>query len=563
MNVLKKIKSLWNNFSINEKILSCGFAILIVLGISKASSILLNKITVIKPVVGGTLNYGIWETPKTINPIISQNNDAEQELINIIYSGIIEEDGKGGFKNDLAKEININKEHTVYEITLKENVYFHDGKKLTADDVIFTIALIKNYDYNSSLYGLFKDIKAEKLGEMMVKITVPNNLTNFYNYLTFKIIPKHLWEKVDFDQFAVNELNIKPIGSGPFVISKIQKNKSGKVVSIYLRRNKKYFDKVYIEKIVFHIFDNIEDAFVAFVKGNIDIIKELTPYQKDLIKNKNKIKINHTILPRYYAIFLNQKNPLFTNSKVSEALNLSLDKQEIIEAVFFNEAELLNAPISKGFIGYDSKLNTNQFDLALAKTKLSEAKYEDRDKDGILEKWNGKTKTDLEFSLLLPSNNELIHLADMIKKNWEAAGIKVNIQIVPFDELQKDYLKTRNYDALLFGETYTTNPDLYYFWHSSQVSNPGLNLSAYKNLTVDSILEINHTTFDQEQLTKNLIDFQEILSKDRPAIFLNNPYYINAYSRKLKIEDKQIYNSYSSSLTNISEWYINQKRAIK
>jgi len=80
-----------------------------------------------------------------------------------------------------------------------------------------------------------------------------------------------------------------------------------------------------------------------------------------------------------------------------------------------------------------------------------------------------------------------------------------------------------------------------------------LNLSTYKNFTVDSILEINHTTFDKQQLEKNLIDFQNILKKDMPAIFLNNPYYINAYYKKLKIEDKQVYNSYSSSLTNINE----------
>ncbi len=563
MNVLKKIKSLWNNFSIREKVLSCGFAILIVLGLAKASSLFLNKITVTIPIRGGSLNYGIWEVPKTINPVISQNNDAEQELINVIYSGILKEDGKGGLKNDLAKEININKEYTIYEINLREDVYFHDGKKLTADDVVFTVGLIKNSDYNSPLFGLFKDIKIEKLGESMVKITVPNSQTNFYNYLTFKIIPRHLWEKIDFDQFAINDLNIRPIGSGPYIVTKTQKNKSGKIVSIYLKRNPKYFDKVYIEKIVFNIFDNIEEAFGAFVKGNIDIIKELTPYQKDLIKNRNKIRINNTILPRYYAVFLNQKNPLFTNTKVKQAMDLSLDKASIISSVFFNEAELLNAPISSSFIGYVKGLNTNNFNLKLAKEKLAEAKYEDRDKDGVLEKWNGKTKTDLEFSLLLPSNNELIHLADMIKKNWESVGIRVNLQIVPFNELQKDYLKTRNYDALLFGQTYTTNPDLYYFWHSGQANNPGLNLSVYKNSTVDSILEINHTTFDKKQLEKNLVDFQEILDKDIPAIFLNNPYYINAYYKKLKIEDNQIYNSYSSSFGNINEWYIFQKRSLK
>jgi peptide/nickel transport system substrate-binding protein len=201
--------------------------------------------------------------------------------------------------------------------------------------------------------------------------------------------------------------------------------------------------------------------------------------------------------------------------------------------------------------------------LELAKSKLKDLGYVDKDGDGVLEKWNGKTKTNLEFSLLLPSNNELIHLADMVKKDWEQLGAKINLQIVPLQELYKDYLKNRNYDALLFGETYTINPDLYYFWHSNQTSDLGLNLSVYKNSEVDAILEINHTTSDKAQITKNLIELQELIYSDRPAIFLNSPDYISAYYKKLKIDDNQIYNSFSNSLANIDKWYINQRRSFK
>jgi len=110
----------------------------------------------------------------------------------MIYSGLIEEDGKGGFENNLAEEIIINSQRTVYEIYIRDDVYFHDGKKLTADDVIFTVSAMKNPEYKSPLLSLFKDVKIEKLGELMVKITVPVNQTNFYNYLGFKIMPKHL-----------------------------------------------------------------------------------------------------------------------------------------------------------------------------------------------------------------------------------------------------------------------------------------------------------------------------------------------------------------------------------
>lgn len=563
MNIVKKINRLWIHFSTKEKILSSIFLFLIIFSIIKLGFLVLDKFTTWKPVIGGTLSYGVWETPKHINPIVSQNNDIEQELINIIYSGLIEENGKGGFENDLADDIIINQSKTVYEVYLKDNIYFHDGQKLTADDVIFTVSLLKNQEYKSPLLSLFKDVKAEKLGELMVKITVPVNQSNFYNYLNFKIIPKHLWETVSADQFAINELNLRPVGSGPYIISKIQKNKSGKITNISLKRNKKYFKETYIEKINFQVFENIEEAFVALVKGNIDMIKELTPYQKDLIRNKNRIKTNYTILPRYYAIFLNQKNVLLSNPKINEALDMAINKKEIVENIFFNDAELLNAPISKDFIGYNSDLNQDIYNLELAKEKLADLGFEDKDNDNVLEKWNKKVKTDLEFSLLLPSNNELIHLADMIKKDWEELGAKVHLQIVPLDELHKDYLKNRNFDALLFGETYTINPDLYYFWHSSQTNNLGLNLSVYKNTELDAILEINHTTNDLKQIEKNLFELQDILFVDRPAIFLNNPYYINACYKKIKIEDKQIYNSFSSSFTNIDKWYIEQKRVIK
>ncbi|HRZ29210.1 MAG TPA: hypothetical protein P5052_00005 [Candidatus Paceibacterota bacterium] len=80
---------------------------------------------------------------------------------------------------------------------------------------------------------------------------------------------------------------------------------------------------------------------------------------------------------------------------------------------------------------------------------------------------------------------------------------------------------------------------------------------------MDAILEINHNTSDKEQIEKNLKELQELLFIDRPAIFLNNPNYISAYYKKLKIDDNQIYNSFPSSLTNIDKWYIEQRRVMK
>jgi peptide/nickel transport system substrate-binding protein len=208
---------------------------------------------------------------------------------------------------------------------------------------------------------------------------------------------------------------MKPVGTGPYIIYNVQKNKDGKLVSISLKRNRNYFKNTFIDRININIFNSIEDAFVSFVKGNIDMIKELTPYQKDLLKNKNRITINYTKLPRYYAIFLNQKNSLLSVPEINKALDLAVDKQRIVDEIFFGNAELINMPISSDFIGYNPELNQNHFNLEKAKEILKDLGFENN--NGVLEKKKGGKTTKLEFSLLLPSNNELIHLADLLKED--------------------------------------------------------------------------------------------------------------------------------------------------
>ncbi len=323
----------------------------------------------------------------------------------------------GGFKNDLAKEITYNNDNHSAEIVLKNNVFFHDGKQLTADDIIFTANLIKNPEYQSPLFTMFKDVKFEKLGGNMIRITLPSANNNFHQILTLKVLPKHLWSNVSPDQFGIVDLNLKPVGSGPFMFSRLQKDRTGKITSLTLLRNKKFYDDVFINKIQIVFYDSHDQAFASFIKGKIDIIKEVTPYQKDILKNRSRIKMNSIVLPRYYALFLNQKNPLLSDIKVAKALDLAIDKQKIITEVFFDDAELLNAPISKDFIGYNSKLNQNIFNPEQARELLLEAGFDYDEETGLLGKTKNKVRSNLEFTLLLPSINELVHLTDIIKNN--------------------------------------------------------------------------------------------------------------------------------------------------
>jgi len=122
-------------------------------------------------------------------------------------------------------------------------------------------------------------------------------------------------------------------------------------------------------------------------------------------------------------------------------------------------------------LGYTEKLNQKIYNKKEAKKILNDLGYIDSNNDGLLEKTTttgkGKkavsTTAQLELTLVVPAVNELSQLAQNIKVNLESIGIKTNVTIIPLQDIYKDYLKERKYDAILFGEAYGLIPDLYLF----------------------------------------------------------------------------------------------------
>ena len=557
-----KIKTIYSKFSPKDRAIAiiCIFALII--GIIWGIFSFIGAVTELKPKPGGKIIYGTWEQPHFINPVLSQNNETDNDLMNLIYDGLIAIDQRGKIINDLASEINISKDGKTYEVILKENILWHDGTPFTADDVIFTIEAIQNARYNSPWYNIWRDIKIEKIGDYMVRFYLNTPQNQFLQHLSFKIMPAHIWANISPTQWPLTDYNLKAIGTGPYCYEKLEKSKEGSIIAYHLKKNPKYFKHIpYIQNITFSFYETQDDAFEALIQGKINLIREISYYQKELIKNKNKLIIKRIVLPRYYGVFFNQKHNLLSNKNVVKALELSLDKQKIIDTVFYQEAELLNAPISKNFIGHSQSLNQLSYNPEEAKNILKNLGFEDYNNDKILEKKDNNSSA--EFTLTVPLVDELMNVANIAKQNWEAIGVKVNINPVSLQNIYQDSLKLRNYDAIIFGEAYGIIPNLFYFWHSSQITAPGLNISMYSNSEIDKLLEQSSQTQSQETLEQNLIKIQELLTRDKPAIFLCNPYFLYAQSYKIKGNNITTVNMPSNKFENIEDWYINTRRVLK
>lgn len=168
----------------------------------------------------------------------------------------------------------------------------------------------------------------------------------------------------------------------------------------------------------------------------------------------------------------------------------------------------------------------------------------------------------LQLTLTTINQPQMVETANILKDFWQKVGFSINIKIVELSEI-KDIIKTRNYEALLYGQALGSLPDPYPFWHSTQVNDPGLNLSTYKNKKTDQLLKDAREALNEEIKTDNYESLQEVILADTPALFLYNTDYIYWVSEKIKGIDTIKIIDPSKRFENINNWYIKTKRTWK
>jgi peptide/nickel transport system substrate-binding protein len=243
------------------------------------------------------------------------------------------------------------------------------------------------------------------------------------------------------------------------MFDKFEKEQGGRIVSYHLKRNPNYFKQpVYITDFVIKFFNNSSSAFEALLKSKINLIKELTPSQYNMIKNKISVSVKSLKLPTYYSIIINQTNKEIYDVRLAQALEYSINKQELVNKVFYKQAEPLNLPISQGFLGYLKEENKPNYNIEKAKALLAEMNFKDENGDGFLE----KNQEPFELNFVVASIDHLLLVSDFVKQSFENVGIKVNLKRTPLVDFQNEYLLTGNFDLILSGVNYGIKPDLHF-----------------------------------------------------------------------------------------------------
>ncbi|MBP9715413.1 MAG: peptide ABC transporter substrate-binding protein [Candidatus Pacebacteria bacterium] len=515
--------------------------------------------TVAVPMYGGSLSEGIIGTPRFINPILA-NTDADRDLVALIYSGLMRKGPDGNMIPDLAEKVDMSKDGTSYVFTLRENIFFHDNTPVTIEDVIFTIDSIKDPIIKSPRKGVWDGVSVEKIDDRNIRFTLSRPFASFLENTSLGIMPKNIWQDSPIE---LNVANTNPIGSGPYKIKKLSKQSSGIVNAYDLEAFKKFsLGKPYLKNISLKFYQNEENLLNALKTKSIDQASSITPASAESLEVKNTI--NSFTLPRIFGLFFNQsQNQIFTNKVVIKAINQAIDKENIINEVLSTYGVVINNPIPANLIAFQELNLVNK----LARSEIITETKTMLEKDGwkigpsgYLEKTitnenKKKVNTILEFSISTGNAPELAKTAELIKKDLNAVGMKVEVKTFEIGNLNQSVIRPRDYDALLFGEIINTENDLYAFWHSSQRKDPGLNVAMYTNAKVDKILEDAFITMDPEVRAKKYIQFEEEIQKDMPAVFLYSPNLIYITLKELKgLSIKDIV-SPSDRFANVYLWY--------
>jgi len=323
-----------------------------------------------------------------------------------------------------------------------------------------------------------------------------------------------------------------------------------------------------LDKVVFKFYSDSESLKQALANRNVLAASYLPLKERsDILGDQlsaGGLSLRPLKLSQYSAVFFNQSAGSLKEKAVRQALSRATDRQRIVREALADAGAIVDSPILPGFIGYYPDIAKYDYAPNEATALLDADKWQaitpndyiswsreqekknlgdqfvDRPDAERLAETSGqeyfRRKGDevLEITLTLVDQPENLAVVKIVKENWEQIGVKINLNVIPGSDIRREAIKPRHYEALLYSEIIGYDPDPYPFWHSSQVEDPGLNLSMFVDKRVDGYIEAARQSSDVKVRAENYQKFQDILASEAPAIFLYQPDYPYVVSDQVK-----------------------------
>lgn len=509
-----------------------------------------------RPIPGGSYHEGMVGTFSTANPLYA-SGAVDSAISHLLFAGLLKYDNQNQLVGDLAESYQRDDTGKIYTVKLRPGLVWQDGKPLTADDVVFTFQMIQNPDANSILRQSMQGVEVSKVDDQTVRFTLSSALASFPNSLTVGILPQHVLGSIRPAELRTTSFNTAhPIGSGPFAWHSLQLIKNvgdddATEATITLDRFTDYHGKpAQLDRFVLHTYDTDQELIAAFKKREIRAIAGMKSLP-DSIKESTQIHAYNFQTTAEVMTFFNlaSTSPV-TDVAVRRGIMLGTARRTIIKKLG-QTLRIVREPVLADQFAYDTRYKQPLYNKAMAEQTLDAAGWKQVSGKPIREK-DGKKLT---FRLYAEETPDNAIITKELKRQWREIGVDADVTLQPAIYFQTT-LETRSYDAVLYGISIGNDPDVYAYWHSSQIDS-GMNFSNYKSSTADTALEAARVRQDMAQRKLKYETFLKAWSDDVPAIAMYRPriYYITR-GEVYGLTEHTI-NTDSDRYYSVTDWQIN------
>jgi peptide/nickel transport system substrate-binding protein len=523
-----------------------------------------------------------------IDPLLSATEnesvvEVRKGISFLIFSSLFKENLDGSMTNDIVESYQFTQAKNL-TFKIKDNIFWHDGQKLTTDDILFTLNQIRALGQNGLYFGAVNggdiDYKAVSSTEMAIDLTGTNGPgynAAYLQELTFPILPKHLLQ--DYSQNQISSLSTseyakRPVGSGKLIYDEVNGSE------LVLVKNNRYYDKsVSFDQYRMRFYKDEEEIVKNYFLKNIDLYAS-----RGIIEDKNlaeRIARNSTAFTTIlkdinYVLYFNlsenkqDKSPLLKSLSLRNGLQKIVNRENILKRLN-NSTRQVFGPIDQSSWAFNPEVQEEQ------KLNIEEFKKRAEAQGYILsEDYYKKENVTLGFTLSYLGGDIRDDIVNQIRDDMKLAGVEVkldqinktetsstdetgtlNIRSTVSNRKISDIINNRDFEALLSSVNQNQDPDRYSQWHSPKNDgSPSLNISTFDSNVADLMLAQGRTEPDQAVRKERYLRFQRTFIQDVPAIYLVNHYNINYHSKRLSLQPVEIINGSEYRYQNLSEWKV-------
>ena len=481
-----------------------------------------------EPRHGGTVTLLVEPEPTTL---VTLTNSADPSLLVSakVTEGLLTYDFDLNPKPQLATSWSVNADSTEFAFRLREDVTWHDGRDFTADDVAFSILLLKAaHPRGRATFANVTEVLAPDRRTAVIVLSKPAPyLLHALAGCESPIVPKHIYEGTEA---ATNPNGNAPVGTGPFVFKEWAKGRH-----IIYERNPKYWDrpKPYTDRLVVKFIPDAAAKLSAIEAGGIDLAPSApVPLSElDRLKRNPELRFEtngYQYFNQIVRLEFNLDDPILKQLKIRQAIAHAIDGKAAIDSAWNGYGELAHGPISPALKRFHAnEIPTYPFDPRQSEQLLDAAGFP-RGADGV------RLRLTHDY---VPAGDGYRRTAEYVKSALADVGIEITIRSQDFSAYitrvytDRDFAFTTGRMNNMFDPTVGVQR---VFWSRNfRQGVPFSNASHYQNPEVDRLLEAAAVEPDPDKRFRYFEDFQRIIATDLPDLTILAPEQITICNKRI------------------------------